>query len=116
MTTTTNIEPISRTLEVPGATLTYDVRPNPDSGLTPLFMIGSPMGAAGFGTLATHFGDRTVITYDPRGVERSVKDDVASPVDPTVHADDLHRVIEAVELGRSTCSQAAVGRLTRWHC
>ena len=29
------------------------------------------MGAAGFATLAGHFGDRTVVTYDPRGVERS---------------------------------------------
>ena len=25
------------------------------------------MGAAGFGTLASHFPDRTVVTYDPRG-------------------------------------------------
>ena len=30
------------------------------------------MGAAGFGTLAGHFADRTVVTYDPRGSERSV--------------------------------------------
>lgn len=99
MTATTSIEPISHTLEVPGATITYDLRANPDSGLTPVFMIGSPMGAAGFGSLAGHFTDRTVITYDPRGVERSVKADVASPVDPTIHADDLHRVIETVGLG-----------------
>ena len=33
-----------------------------------LLLIGSPMGAAGFGTLAGHFTDRTVVTYDPRGV------------------------------------------------
>ena len=99
MTTTTNIAPISQTLEVPGATLTYDVRANAASDQRPLLMIGSPMGAAGFKTLARHFTDRTVITYDPRGVERSVKTDVTSPVDPDVHADDIHRVISAVGLG-----------------
>ena len=31
------------------------------------------MGASGFGTLAGHFADRTVVTYDPRGVERSTQ-------------------------------------------
>ena len=33
-------------------------------------LIGSPMGAGGFGTLSQHVSDRTVVTYDPRGVER----------------------------------------------
>ena len=63
----------------------------------PLFLIGSPMGAGGFGTLAGHFPDRTVVTYDPRGVERSDKADPASPSTPEQHADDLHRIID--ELG-----------------
>jgi pimeloyl-ACP methyl ester carboxylesterase len=54
------------------------------------------MGAAGFGTLSRRFSDRTVVTYDPRGVERSVKSDPASPVTPDVHADDLHRLIQAI--------------------
>ena len=40
------------------------------------------MGAGGFGTLASHFPDRTVVTYDPRGVERSTKADPASPSTP----------------------------------
>ena len=53
-------------LEVPGATVTYDVRGDLTSG-TPLFLIGSPMDASGFGTLAGHFTDRPVVTYDPRG-------------------------------------------------
>ncbi len=39
------------------------------------------MGAAGFGTLASHFTDRTVVTYDPRGVERSEKSDPTHRVD-----------------------------------
>jgi pimeloyl-ACP methyl ester carboxylesterase len=83
-------------VDVPGATLTYDVRRNDASTEPVLLLIGSPMGAAGFGTLSRHFADRTVVTYDPRGADRSVKDDPASPSTPDDHADDLHRVIQAV--------------------
>ena len=64
-------EPETQTLDVPGAVLTYDVRSNGSSTTPVLLIIGSPMGAGGFGTLAGHFADRTVVTYDPRGVERS---------------------------------------------
>jgi pimeloyl-ACP methyl ester carboxylesterase len=86
----------THTLDVPGATLTYDVRPNDASTEPTLLLIGSPMGAAGFGTLSRHFSDRTVVTYDPRGSERSTTTDPASPVTPDVHADDLHRLIQAI--------------------
>jgi uncharacterized protein YndB with AHSA1/START domain/pimeloyl-ACP methyl ester carboxylesterase len=86
----------THTLDVPGATLTYDVRPNDASAEPTLLLIGTPMGAAGFGSLSRHFSDRTVVTYDPRGVERSVKTDPGSPVTPEVHADDLHRLIQAI--------------------
>jgi pimeloyl-ACP methyl ester carboxylesterase len=86
----------THTLDVPGATLTYDVRRNEASTEPILLLIAAPMGAAGFGTLSQHFSDRTVVTYDPRGVERSVKADPASPVTPDVHADDLHRLIQAI--------------------
>jgi pimeloyl-ACP methyl ester carboxylesterase len=95
VTTRTN-QTTTHTLDVPGATLTYDVRRNDASTEPTLLLIGSPMGAAGFGTLSRHFSDRTVVTYDPRGVERSTKADPASPVTPDVHADDLHRLIQAV--------------------
>jgi pimeloyl-ACP methyl ester carboxylesterase len=86
----------THTLDVPGATLTYDVRRNDASTEPILLLIGSPMGATGFGTLSRHFSDRTVVTYDPRGVERSIKTDPTSPVTPDVHADDLHRLIQAI--------------------
>jgi uncharacterized protein YndB with AHSA1/START domain/pimeloyl-ACP methyl ester carboxylesterase len=86
----------THTLDVPGATLTYDVRRNDASTEPILLVIGSPMGAAGFVTLSRHFSDRTVVTYDPRGVERSVKTDPTSPVTPDVHADDLHRLVQAI--------------------
>jgi pimeloyl-ACP methyl ester carboxylesterase len=88
-------EATTRTLEVPGATLTYDVRPGTGSDI-PLFLIGSPMGAAGFGTLSKHFGERTIITYDPRGSERSTRPDMTRPSTPEEHADDLHRIIAEV--------------------
>ncbi|MGA7098534.1 MAG: alpha/beta hydrolase, partial [Acidimicrobiia bacterium] len=96
MTTTTS-EPTTHTLEVPGATLTYDIRRNAESKEPTLLLIGSPMGAAGFGTLARHFADRTVVTYDPRGSERSQKEDPAAPSTPELHAEDLHRLIAAVD-------------------
>src|SRR5690606_31259693 len=86
----------TRTLDVEGATLTYDVRTGSNAGKTPLFLIGSPMGAAGFRTLAGYFEDRTVITYDPRGAERSTKVDASSASVPEQHAEDLHRIIEAL--------------------
>jgi len=86
----------TRTLEVPGATLTYDIRRSDSTRDIPLFLIGSPMGAGGFPTLAGHFADRTVITYDPRGSERSVAQDPEQAITPEVQADDVHRIIDAV--------------------
>jgi pimeloyl-ACP methyl ester carboxylesterase len=89
-------EPVTRTIDVPGAVITYDVRGNDSTTEPVLLLIGSPMGAAGFGTLAGHFADRTVVTYDPRGVERSTKADPATESTPDQHADDLHRIIDAL--------------------
>jgi pimeloyl-ACP methyl ester carboxylesterase len=93
------IEPVSQTLEVPGAVLTYDVRRNASSAEPILLMIGSPMGAAGFASLSQHFTDRTVVTYDPRGSERSVRTDGATTNTVEEHADDLHRLIVAIDGG-----------------
>ncbi|HEV8635317.1 MAG TPA: alpha/beta hydrolase [Chloroflexota bacterium] len=92
-------EPTTRTLDVPGAVLTYDVRPGGSGAEPVLLLIGSPMGAAGFGTLAGYFADRTVVTYDPRGAERSKRTDGASESTPDEHADDLHRLIAALGAG-----------------
>jgi pimeloyl-ACP methyl ester carboxylesterase len=90
----------THTLEAPGAVLTYDIREAEGGGdAPPLMLIGSPMDAAGFVTLASHFPDRTVITYDPRGTARSEKADPGSESTPEEHADDIRRVIEAVGLG-----------------
>jgi pimeloyl-ACP methyl ester carboxylesterase len=92
-------EPETRTLDAPGVTLTYDIR-NPGADGTPLLLFGSPMDASGFATLASHFTDRPVVTYDPRGTARSIRTDGARESTPDDHADDLHRLIEALDAGR----------------
>jgi pimeloyl-ACP methyl ester carboxylesterase len=92
-------EPTTHTLEVPGAMLTYDVRRNESSTEPILLMIGSPMGAAGFGVLSGHFADRTVVTYDPRMSDRSKRTDGATQTTVEEQADDLHRLISALDAG-----------------
>ena len=92
----------THTVPAPGATITYDVHGDltaatPDS--PPLFLAGSPMDASGFGTLASHFADRVVVTYDPRGAGRSTKVDPSLESTPAEHADDLHRVIADLGVG-----------------
>jgi pimeloyl-ACP methyl ester carboxylesterase len=89
-------QPETRTLEVPGVVLHYDVRHNDTSPYPALLLAGSPMGATGFGTLAGHFTDRTVVTYDPRGAERSKRTDGALRTTTEEQADDLHRLILAL--------------------
>jgi pimeloyl-ACP methyl ester carboxylesterase len=92
-------EPKTHTLDVPGAVLHYDVRSNESSTEPVLLLIGSPMGADGFATLAGHFTERTVVTYDPRAAGRSQRTDGASETTPDEHADDLHRLIAALDAG-----------------
>jgi pimeloyl-ACP methyl ester carboxylesterase len=92
-------EPKTHALDVPGAVLYYDVRSNDASTQPVLLLIGSPMGATGFGTLAGHFTDRTVVTYDPRGAERSKRTDGALKSTTDEHADDLHRLISTLDAG-----------------
>jgi pimeloyl-ACP methyl ester carboxylesterase len=93
-------DPTTHTLEVPGATLSYDVRePDGDSTAPPLLLSASPMDARGFATLSGYFTDRTVVTYDPRGVARSKRTDGAATSTPEEHGDDLHRVIADLGAG-----------------
>jgi pimeloyl-ACP methyl ester carboxylesterase len=93
-------EPKTQTLDLPGATLTYDVRETGSERTEPvLLMIGSPMDASGFTTLAGHFSDRTVVTYDPRGVGRSPRADCVTAATPDQHAEDLHQLISELDVG-----------------
>jgi len=90
----------TRTLEVPDATLTYDVRGPlpPADGTPPLLLVGQPMDASGFATLASYCPDRTVVTYDPRGLGRSTRSD--GPENrPDQQAADLHLLIAALGAG-----------------
>src|ERR1041384_8186957 len=87
-------------LETAEAGIAYDVRgPLPTAGRPPLVMIGQPMTASGFDTLASYFPDRTVVTYDPRGLGRSTRKDGRGDHDPEVQARDLHALIEALGAG-----------------
>jgi len=88
----------THTLETPDVDLTYDVYgPLPTAdGRPPLVMIGQPMEASGFSTLASYFPDRTVITYDPRGLGRSTRKDGRVDNVPEVQAADVHALIETV--------------------
>src|SRR5256885_6304622 len=101
-------------LETPGADIVYDVRgPLPAAdGRPPLFMIGQPMDASGFATLASYFPDRTVVTYDPRGLGRSVRKDGKVDNSPTVQADDVHAVIEALGVGPVEMFASSGGAVT----
>lgn len=93
-------EPRTLSLNVPGGRLVYDIRDAEAETTSPLLlMIGHPMDARGFATLAGHFGDRTVVTYDPRGVGRSEVTDRTQVRTPELHADDLHRLISALHAG-----------------
>lgn len=93
--TPTTVDPVTHHLEVPGATLAWDLRPHDESDRPVLLMIGYPMGAAGFTTQAGHFADRTVVTYDPRGIERSTDDGSDLPL-VEQNVADLHALVEAI--------------------
>jgi pimeloyl-ACP methyl ester carboxylesterase len=102
---------ILRTAE---ADIAYDVHgllPTAD-GRPPLFMIGQPMNATGFATLASHFPDRAVVTYDPRGLGRSTRQDGRVDHAPTVQADDVHALIEALGAGPVEMFASSGGAVT----
>ena len=104
----------SHMLETTEAEIAYDVRGplRTVDGRPPLLMIGQPMTASGFNTLASHFSDRTVVTYDPRGLGRSIRKDGRVDNSPTVQADDVHAVIEALGAGPVEIFASSGGAVT----
>jgi pimeloyl-ACP methyl ester carboxylesterase len=106
--------PTTKVLETAGADIVYDVHgPLPTAdGRPPLLMIGQPMDSTGFATLASHFPDRTVITYDPRGLGRSTRKDGRVDHSPTVQAGDVHAVIEALGAGPVDIFASSGGAVT----
>lgn len=104
----------THTLELADADLVYDVHgslPAAD-GRPPLFMIGQPMDASGFRALTEQFPDRTVITYDPRGLGRSVRKDGRVDHTPAGQADDVHAVIEELGVGPVQMFASSGGAIT----
>jgi pimeloyl-ACP methyl ester carboxylesterase len=75
-------------------------------------MIGQPMTAGGFATLASHFPDRTVVTYDPRGLGRSTRRDGRVDNSPTVQANDVHALIEELGAGPVEVFASSGGAVT----
>ncbi|TDB78397.1 alpha/beta hydrolase [Actinomadura sp. KC216] len=104
----------THTLQIPGVDLVYDVHgPLPTADGRPvLVMIGQPMDASGFGTLVSHFPERTVVTYDPRGVGRSVRNDGRVDSTPETQAGDLHALIEALGAGPVEMFASSGGAVT----
>jgi pimeloyl-ACP methyl ester carboxylesterase len=101
-------------LETPEAELTYDVHgslPAAD-GRPPLVMIGQPMDAGGFGVLASLFPERTVVTYDPRGLGRSTRKDGRVDQLPETQAGDVHAIIEALGAGPVEMFASSGGAVT----
>src|SRR5437879_3903454 len=84
---------IERTLDMPGASLYYEIR-----GSGPVLMlIGLPGDSAGFAPIAPLVAnDYTVVTYDPRGISRSTIEDPNQDASPDLIADDVHRLLAAV--------------------
>ena len=101
-------------LETPEADISYDLRgPLPTAdGRPPLFMVGQPMDASGFAALAAHFPDRTVVTYDPRGLGRSIRKDGRVDNAPEVQAGDVHALIEALAVGPVEMFASSGGAVT----
>ena len=104
----------NHTIDVPGATLAYDVHGPlpPEDGRPPLMMIGQPMDASGFLTLASLLADRTVVTYDPRGLGRSIRSDGRTDNDPEVQAEDVHAVITELGAGPVEMFASSGGAVT----
>ena len=98
------MQPETHTLETPDVDLVYEVRrPTVEgqapAGHPPLLMVGHPMDARGLDTLASFFGDRLVVSYDPRGVGRSRRKDGRQERTPEMHSTDLHALIGALGAG-----------------
>lgn len=104
----------THSLSLPEVDLVYDVHEpsNGGGGLPPLMMIGQPMDASGFATLASLFTDRTVVTYDPRGLGRSVRKDGRVDQHPEVQAGDVHAVIESLDVGPVDLFASSGGAIT----
>lgn len=105
---------VTHTLRLPGVDLVFDVHgPLPTAdGRPPLVLIGQPMDATGFRALVAQLPDRTAVTYDPRGLGRSVRTDGRIDHDPEVQASDVRAVIDALGAGPVDMFASSGGAVT----
>ncbi|MFC7490659.1 MULTISPECIES: alpha/beta fold hydrolase [unclassified Knoellia] len=106
------------TLELPEVDLVHDVRgPLPSAdGRPPLLMIGQPMCADGFEALALELPDRTVVTYDPRGLGRSTtRRDGRTDQNPDDQTADLHALVGHLGAGPVDLFASSGGAVTALH-
>lgn len=109
MTSETSAPPIIGRLRIADADLHYEVR-----GTGPLVvLVGCPMDASAFEPLAEQLtADHTVITTDPRGINRSTVDDPDRDVTPEMLADDLSRLLSHLDAGPATVFGSSGGAVS----
>lgn len=97
------------TLRVPDATLHYEVR-----GQGPLVvLVAAPMDATAFAPLADLLAaDHTVLTTDPRGINRSSVDDPDRDSTPQMRADDIFRLLTHVDAGPAAVLGSSGGAIS----
>jgi pimeloyl-ACP methyl ester carboxylesterase len=95
------------TLPVPGARLFYKVL---GSGPLLLLLPGGTGDAEAFNSVAGHLADHfTLLTYDRRGLSRSVVDDPAKAPGIETHSEDAHRLLAAVATAPALVFGSSIG-------
>lgn len=109
MTTTPTSPVTTGTVDAPGVRLHYEVR-----GSGPVVaLVGSPMDARPFTPLADLLAaDHTVLTLDPRGINRSPLDDPEQDSTPELRADDLSRTLAHLGAGPAVVVGSSGGAVT----
>lgn len=107
--TTSTVPVRTGTLDVPGARLHHEVR-----GSGPLILlVGAPMDARPFAPLAELLAaDHTVLTTDPRGINRSPVDDPGADSTPELRADDLARLLVHLDAGPAVALGSSGGAVS----
>jgi pimeloyl-ACP methyl ester carboxylesterase len=95
------------TLPVPGASLFYKVR---GSGPLLLLLPGGTGDAEAFNSLAGHLTDHfTLLTYDRRGLSRSMVEDPAKAPGIETHSDDAHSLLAKLAPGPALVFGSSIG-------
>src|SRR5258708_16623219 len=110
MNHTSTVPATVETLRVPDALLHYEVR-----GQGPLVvLVAAPMDARPFAPLADRLAaDHTVLTTDPRGINRSPVDDPHRDSTPQMRADDLSPLLTHLDARPPPAPGPRGGALTR---